>query len=177
MASAPAPEPHDDPNDPLDELVRVHDGLRQAMIAFFQRNRVPDPEEYANEVFLRVLKKLRAGLKIERSVEQFCWRVARFVAQEQYRRRRFDDFPDDASLSPRSVLGLQDIEIGVLLNECMQALSVRDFDFARRYLHEDKEVLARELGTNRAAMAIRFYKIKRHLEEFVRKDASKQTSK
>jgi DNA-directed RNA polymerase specialized sigma24 family protein len=151
-----------------DELLLVHDQLREAMVVFFRRNRVPDPEDLANEVFLRLLQKLRDGLTIERSVGQFCWRVARFVLMEQYRRRRFTELAENTPAPEHSVLGLQDIETGVLLDECMEALSARDFDFVKRYLHENKESLARELKTNPAAMAIRFCKLKKRLEKWVR---------
>jgi hypothetical protein len=53
------------------------------------------------------------------------------------------------------------------MKECMNLLSASDLDFVRRYLHEDKQDLARALGTNSRALATRFCKLKKRLEESI----------
>lgn len=165
---APSAGKRDDESEVREELVEIYDRLRDAMICFFQRYGIPDPEGLANDVFLRVLIKTHKGLKIKRSLEQYCWRVARFVRLEQFRRREFMESSEETPAPEKHVLGLQDVESSVLLNECFAILSDPDCEFVRRYLHEEKRMLARELGTNPAAMAIRFYKLKKRLEEWVR---------
>jgi hypothetical protein len=164
-----APVGPSNPPDPsqsaLEELLQVHDHLRRAMVHFFRRHRLNDPEELAGEVFLRVLGKINKGLAFKHSVDRYCWRVARFVRMEQFRLRKYHELSEDLPMPEKATFGLLGLETGVLMNQCMDLLSASDLDFVQRYLHEDKQELALELGTNPGAMATRFCKLKKRLQE------------
>jgi hypothetical protein len=170
-----APVGQSNPPDPtpgaLEELLLLHDNLRRAMIYFFQRHRLNDPEELAGEVFLRVLGKINKGLKLKHSIDRYCWRVARFVRLEQFRLRKYEELSGDLPVSEKAAFGLLGVETNILMKECMDLLSASDLDFVHRYLHEDKEKLALELGTNPGAMATRFCKLKKRLRESMEIDA------
>jgi DNA-directed RNA polymerase specialized sigma24 family protein len=165
MARVAPSNPPDPPPSALEELLRVHDHLRRAMVHFFRRHRLDDPEELAAEVFVRVLGKIGKGLAFEHSVDRYCWRVARFVRLEQFRLRKGQELSEDLPMPEKATFGLLSLETSVLMRQCLDLLSASDLDFVRRYLHEDKQELARELGTNPGAMATRFCKIKKRLQE------------
>ena len=160
--------PSTDRPDPLEELVRLHDPLRQAMICFFQRRRLEDPEGLAAEVFVRVLRKLRGGLSLECPIERYCWRVARFVCLEQFRQRKTEELTDTLHVENHPLLGLLPVETATLYRECMDLLSDVEIEFVQKYLHADKQLLAAEMSTNAGAMATRFCKLKKRIEESIR---------
>jgi len=150
---------------PLSEdLVRLHYPLRQAMMYFFQRRRLPDPDELADEVFVRVLQKIQNGLQLHCPIEQYCWRVARFVCFEQFRRKKTEELTENLPLGEHTPFGLLPAEASTLYRECLDLLSAAEIEFIQKYLHEDKQLLALELKTNAGAMATRFCKLKKRLE-------------
>lgn len=152
----------------VEELLQIHDRLRRAMVYFFRRHRLNDPEELANEVFLRVLRKINKTGVLQRPLDYYCWRVARFVLLEQARVRKYEELSDEMSRPEKNAGGLTGAETAVLLRECMDLLSGPDLDFVRRYLHENKQDLAYELQSTPAAMATRFCRLKKRLQESLR---------
>lgn len=184
IAPARQPETPDPAPGTIEELLQFHDRLRRAMVYFFRRHRLNDPEELAGEVFLRVIGKISKG-PLRRPLDRYCWRVARFVCLEQFRVRKFEELCAEIEPEPpgNAPLGLLDLEARVLIRESMELLSRPDFEFVQRYLYEDKQALARELDTSTGAMATRFCRLKKRLQELMKIDmntrslAGKKTQK
>lgn len=167
----PAPEERAAPateEDPIAALSQRYDHLRVSLTGYFRRRCLPDAEDAAADVFQRVIVKISRGLNLPCTVEQYCFRVAKYIAFEYFRRRNTEEVPESLPAPERSDLGLFDAEELLLFRECMDTLTKEEAEFIRKYLHEDKQQLALDEGTTPKALAVYFFRLIQRIKKGIR---------
>ena len=150
----------------LAPLAEQYAELRRRLIYVFRRNRCSDPEMLADVTLCRVMHKLLEGVVIEGSLEGYCRGVARHVLQEHWRQPEWVEIPParPASSEP-GFAQLNSVEKGILLEQCMRAVSAGDLGVWRRYHLEDRHALARELEISDNALRIKVHRINKVMVE------------
>jgi RNA polymerase sigma factor (sigma-70 family) len=154
-----------------------YEGLRRRLITFFLSRRGLHAEESADETLDRLGRRLAEGERIH-DLACFAYGVARHVHSEDLRRIRrrrralqalADSAPDPSSVF-ESDAGLE------CIRQCMEELDVEDrrfiveyYDGSGRDLQHARKELAKRLGITPTALRLRSYRLRRMLEESVRK--------
>jgi DNA-directed RNA polymerase specialized sigma24 family protein len=148
------------------EAERKYRVLRGKLAFFFQHNGCTDPEDLADEVFSRVLRRNTEDVDFYSGLSAYCFGAAELILREHRRRPRPEELPAEIP-EPRSAstLGLNRVEQQVLVQQCLQGLPTVDRQILLRYYQEDRASLAKELRTTENGLRIRVFRIKRKLEE------------
>ena len=156
-----------------------YEELRRTLTRFFEWRGAPFAEEYTDEVFNRIARKLSAGVEV-RNIGSYCYEVARLVCLEALKgadskRASFDathhDLPD-----AKVENGAREQEIRLdCLEECLDALPMGSRDLIVEYYQDDKrdrierrKALAARLGLQREALANRAQRLRDKLEQCVK---------
>jgi RNA polymerase sigma factor (sigma-70 family) len=148
------------------EAERKYKALRGKLVFYFQHNGCTDPENLADEVFSRVLRRRNEDVDIYSSLSAYCYGIAEHILREHRRRPKPEELPAEIrEPMPASILGLNRVEQHVLVQQCLQSLPEDERQILFRYYLADRASLARELRMTENALRIRVFRIKRKLEK------------
>jgi DNA-directed RNA polymerase specialized sigma24 family protein len=171
-------------SDPLEAGAR-YEALRSRLIIFFTRRRLDFPEDLADQVLDRVVKRLEENTPIA-SGEAFALGVARHVAQEQAKKpiqyqelneRVFHNIVDDSSTSIEES-GTEEERI-LQLERCLKRLTHQEVALLKRYYLaasgnriEIRRSLAGELLQSPAEIRQRVFLLRRKLRQCIERQAN-----
>ncbi|HEX7316957.1 MAG TPA: hypothetical protein VF297_23850 [Pyrinomonadaceae bacterium] len=156
-----------------------YESLRTRLIKFFEWRDCETPEELADEVFDRVMRKIEAG-ELIRNVEAYAATVAQFVLKEDARSpsRRFQSIEDNPRLENQLATGGADApsetdEVRLAcVDRCLAELSGEQrrlitayYDTDERTMIEARRRLAAAEGVSPNSLRIRVCRLKARLEE------------
>jgi RNA polymerase sigma factor (sigma-70 family) len=148
------------------EAERKYQVLRGKLVFYFRHNGCADPEDPADEVFSRALRRNTEDLDIYSGLSAYCYGIAEYVLREYRRRPKPEELPAEIpEPRPASTLGLNRVEQHVLVQQCLQGLPENERQILLRYYLEDRAGLAKELQITENGLRIRVFRIKRKLEE------------
>jgi DNA-directed RNA polymerase specialized sigma24 family protein len=163
-------------SDPL-RAGEKYEGLRRRLINFFLSRRGQHAEESADETLDRLGRRLAEGERIH-ELGRFAYGVARRVHSEDLRRlrRRRRALQALAGSAPEAGSAFES-DVGVeCIRQCIEELDVEDrrfiveyYDGSGRDLQQGRKELADRLGITPSALRLRSYRLRRLLEESVRK--------
>jgi DNA-directed RNA polymerase specialized sigma24 family protein len=156
----------------LDALLRIlapdrevagskYEELRRRLINLFAWEHCEAPDDLADEVLNRLARKALEGTDIPH-LDRFALGIARFVIQEEGRKRRnrqavLREIQVDGKLTGSDLDGLDAVE------NCLATLQPDRRDLIERYYLEDRKALARELGISMNALRNRALRIREEL--------------
>jgi RNA polymerase sigma factor (sigma-70 family) len=148
------------------EAERKYRALRGKLVFYFQHNGCADPEDLADEVFSRVLRRNAEEVDFYAGLSAYCYGIAEFVLREQRRRPSSEELPAEIpEPRPVSTLGLNRAEQRVLVQQCLQGLPENERRILVRYYLGDRAGLAEELRMTDNGLRIRVFRIKRKLDD------------
>ena len=148
------------------EAERKYRALRGKLVFYFQHNGCADPEDPADEVFSRVLRRSTEDVDFYSGLSAYCFGIAEHILREHRRRPRPEELPAEIpEPGPASTLGLNRVEQHVLVQQCLQRLPENERQILLRYYLEDRASLAKELQLTENGLRIRVFRIKRKVEE------------
>jgi len=140
--------------------------LRAKLVFYFRHNGCADPEDLADEIFSRVLRRNTEDVDFYAGLSAYCFGIAEHILREHRRHPRPEELPADIpEPGVASTLGLNRVEQHVLVQQCLQGLPTNDRQILLRYYQEDCAGLAKELRMTENGLRIRVFRIKRKLEE------------
>ena len=151
--------------DPLRAEQKYHQ-LRSKLVFYFQQNGCLDSQNLADDVFLRVRRRLREGAEAYAGLNAYCYGVAEYVLREERRRPLAQELPEE--LPPRSQgshNALKHPEQVILVQEALILLPIHDRDLFTRYHLDDREALATETGLSANALRVQVCRIRQRLLE------------
>lgn len=170
---------------------RAYLEMRRRLVAYFDRKNCASPDDLADETLSRVSRRLDEEGKIETETPaKYCYTVARYVFLEHLRSGgnnvvAIDNYmggpkslkliaSDDSSAQERE-------EMLNCLDECSAKLDPKDREMILQYYVgeerakiDNRRSLAEKLGVSTNALTIRACRIRRRLEECVRKCAAQK---
>lgn len=141
--------------------------LRDKLVSYSLHNGCADPEDLADEVFSRVLRRSSEDVDFCRCValSAFCYGIANHILQEHRRRPRPEELQAWApEPKPTSTLGLNRVEQHVLVQQCLQCLPENERQILLRYYAEDRAGLAKELRMTEEYLRVYVFRIKSKLK-------------
>ena len=177
------PEPRDD----FDHLLRwlspdreqagtIYEQIRGNLFDYFRRREVVDPLTMADEVIVRVTKKVgTVAPGYVGNPAAYFFGVARLVLLES--RRKPPETELHANIQPTTEIALEDYKEGLLqgLNDCWRLLSPREQRILYCYcvenppvrLAEARNQLAQELGIAISALRLITHRLKRKVKRCI----------
>lgn len=155
-----------------------YERLRTRLAKFFEWRDREHPEELADVVFDRVMKKLALGEQVQ-NIEAYAITVAQFVLKEDYRERtRQDRSIDEEPLAGSFVTPQIDPDPDArmdCLEKCLKEFSLDNRELVVAYYDTDERTmiaarkrLAGSLGVSLNTLRIRVCRLKTKLEECAR---------
>ena len=144
--------------------------LRKQLVRFLSAKGAADPDELASETFVRVLQKVKNGLKIL-NLDAYAYRVAQNVLQEDFRHRvRHHPLePDQLHAADRAS---PNIELLQCLEHCKRTcLARRDVRFIEAYYSGtkvDRQKLALKADLTENALRLKAFKIRKRSKTVLR---------
>jgi len=133
--------------------------LFKRLVKFFEWRKCSPADDFAQETLKRGLARVAAGVDVYTAdPSHYFIGIARFVAMEAWKGTRFDS---DENLDDR-VSGFntaEQIEAGVLLEQCLATLELTERTLLMRYHTGDREALRLELGIEENALRVRVHRI------------------
>jgi len=140
--------------------------LRSKLIFYFQQNGCSDPQNLADEVFLRALRRSSEGAEFYSGVNAFCYGIAQNVLREERRRPRHEELPEELPpAEPHLGPGLSRAEQAVFAHEFLNKLPPDEIDILVRYHLEDRAQLAHQLNVSPNGLRIRVCRITQKVRE------------
>lgn len=143
-----------------------YEDLRRRLVDMFAWERCEAPDELADEVLNRLARKVMERTEIPH-LERFALGIARFVAQEERRKKRhretalreiqLEGAPDDSKIDGWNAL-----------ESCLSRLPPDRRELIQRYYAEDRTSLARSLGISTNALRNRAMRIREELFDCAR---------
>ncbi len=145
---------------------RKYQTLRSKLVFYFRHNCCKDPENLADEVIHRAIRRLGEGVAAHSGITAYCYGVAEFVLREERRRPHPQELPEELPQdNPSSPLRLNRSEQGILVDEFLRELSPVDRDLFCRYHLGDRDRLAETEQLSPNGLRIRIFRIKKKLLE------------
>jgi DNA-directed RNA polymerase specialized sigma24 family protein len=145
---------------------RMYLTLRAKLVFYFQQNGCADPQNLADEVFVRILRKFSEGAEAHAGIKAYCYGVAANVLREERRRPVPKELPDEVPLKDAHAPGaLNRAEQAILVREFLSELPQEDRSLFVRYHSDDRLELSRELKTSQNGLRIRACRIRQRLKE------------
>lgn len=139
--------------------------LRAKLIFYFEVHGRDEAPDLADEVVVRVLRKLNEGIQIDAGgVAKYCFGVARNVLQEARKSRRGMPLEEVPMPQATSLWGLTEVELLILQQQILELLPLQDRDLLLRYYLEDRRKLASDLNLTPNALRIRVYRVLEQLK-------------
>jgi DNA-directed RNA polymerase specialized sigma24 family protein len=140
------------PNDAERKLTQ----LRTSIILYFRSRGCLDPEDLADEVIYRAIRRLRQGVDCSAGLKAYCRGIAKFVLIEERRRVRADLLSENVNLAERPApQKLSDSEKAILVKDCLKFLSREEAKLLSVYYWQDRKELAASLGVTANCLRIR----------------------
>ncbi len=148
------------------EAERKYRVLRDKLVFYFRHNGCCEPEDLADEVFSRVLRRNAEEVDFYAGLSAYCYGIAEHILREHRRRPRPEELPAEIpEPGAAPILGLNRVEQRVLLQEYLQRLPENERLTILRYYLEDRASLAKELHLTENGLRIRVCRIKRKVEK------------
>lgn len=153
-----------------------YEQIRRNLLDYFRRRDVPDPLTLADEVILRVTRKVDEVAKgFVGDPSAYFLAVARRVLAESWRRPVEMDLSEDISVFPNSDAGERKELMLQSLEQCWARLSPSQQDILFRYcvetpplkLAQSRELLAREINLSLNALRVMAYRLKRRVKDCI----------
>ena len=159
----------------------AHEDLRKKLIAYFEHNHFPDPDELAEEALDRIAK--RPDVQSLQNIVEFAFGVARNLRKESLRKASQRAEVPDMELIEDTSRGNGSLEDAVInrlsearklqcFQKSMQNLSAEERAMVRRYypaengdLEAQRLNLAADLGISVGTLRTRMARIKERLQE------------
>jgi DNA-directed RNA polymerase specialized sigma24 family protein len=152
--------------------------LRQRIVFYLRHHLAPDPEDGADEVLARVLRKLDEGAMVTTGLPNYCFGVARNVARERSQQRiGLELTPDTSACQPAAPRALTAGEQGVLIGQFLGMLTADERNLLLAYFQEDRVALAARLSISPNNLRIRIYKILQFLRSRLQDPGMSKTEK
>jgi RNA polymerase sigma factor (sigma-70 family) len=146
--------------------------LRARLIKYFEWRHADGAEDLADEVLFRSFRRLKDGVTVKTSIEQYVYGVARLVYMETRRVQRHDVVPVDEDLPLyASERTHESIEAAITVGQLQSMLSEEDFLLLKRYYVADSRELAAELGVPPGVVRVRVHRIIEKLRRRMREQA------
>jgi RNA polymerase sigma factor (sigma-70 family) len=140
--------------------------LRSKLIFYFRQNGAADPENLADEVFFRALRRISEGAETYAGINAYCYGVADFVLREQRRRPRPEQLPDEPAIKqPSARNSLRGPEQQILIRECFGQMTESERLLFQRYHLDDRDELARDMNVTPNGLRVRICRIRQKLRE------------
>jgi DNA-directed RNA polymerase specialized sigma24 family protein len=144
---------------------REYDRLRFKLIRYFAWNRARCPDDFADETFFRVWRRVSQGAEIHSAnPDSYFYGVAANILKEE--RGLPAELPIPETTTDRrlsSCGGLDRLESKLRLEELLRDLPPKDRTLLLRYYTEDPQPLAREHGITLELLRLWIHRIKREL--------------
>ena len=152
--------------------------LYQKLVRYFGWNRTVDPEDLAQEAFLRGLRRLRQGQEItSENPENYFFGIARNLVRESWRILREEQFACHASEpDPCLFRALNRMEQLVFLKECLHGLAQDDLEMILAYLGGHGDEWAREAGMRPSTLRSRVHRARKRLQHLAGSKCPEPTS-
>lgn len=142
--------------------------LLRRLIKFFEWRRCEWPEDLADEVLLRGMKRLQEGVTLTATPVQYFFGVAKHVVLESRRPAKIDRIIERYAEAPDDVPGgdsLGAIEAKICLRQILSKLSPEDRELLMRYHLGNRKELQEELGVTRGALRVRICRLHKQIRE------------
>ena len=176
-------------NNDQDSGGHKYEEIRRKLISYFDRRGCKFPEDLADETLNRVAQKLdEQGSITNVTPAQFCYIKAKQVLHEYWRRPEekvialedlpVNDQPDHRTLLPTDPNDERDEQEKWMecLEGCLQKLKPQDHELIIKYYYGEERVkidnrqkLAEELGISSKTLVVRALRIRKRLEDCVKK--------
>jgi DNA-directed RNA polymerase specialized sigma24 family protein len=157
-----------------------YETLRRVLLRYFEWRGVVFPEEHADEVFNRVIRKLSEGVEIK-NAGGYCHEVARLIFLEssrgiEGRQQSLDSVAQQPAPENHTSDEIDERETRLdCLEECLRAIPAESarlileyYDYDERGQIEKRREMAARLGLRREALANRAQRVRDKLEDCVR---------
>jgi RNA polymerase sigma factor (sigma-70 family) len=135
--------------------------LRQKLVYFFRTRGHDSPEDLANEVFARLMRRVSEGYDLHGNITAYCFGLARNISRESYlQRREFESMAYAVALETTEDAALQKI----MMEEALSRLSPVDRDLLLAYT-ADPQAASKTAGLSANALRVRVFKIRQKLRE------------
>lgn len=143
-----------------------YEALIPRLRKFFAWRRCASPEDLAQEVLVRGLRRLSEGIEIQPNPAHYFFGIARLVLHEERRRsaREPGALPDDA-VATDGVIG--PTEDRILLSQVLGRLAPDDRRLLERYHLGNRDALRRELQLSAEALRVRVHRLHRRIQAAV----------
>jgi DNA-directed RNA polymerase specialized sigma24 family protein len=164
-----------------------YEDLRRTLIKFFEWRGTPFPEEYADETFNRVARRLDEGVEIK-NLGGYCYEVARLVCLEvgkgsDGKREPLEANTQSAAVADDAESAVERERLLDCLERCLNRLPDESRALIVEYYRDDKRdrierrrSLAEALGLRREALANRAQRLRDKLERCVTRCAGEKTA-
>ena len=144
------------------EAERQYRMLRSKLVFYFAQKRVPQPEDLADEVMVRVLSQIAGGANIHVPLASYCLGVARNVLLEYWRKPSPQELcePEPEHSTPH---GLHAVERTILVEECLRPVPAEERSVLLEYYSGDRIALAAALAISQNALRIRAHRTKERI--------------
>lgn len=167
-----------DPNDEVAAQRRLN-LFRRKLVNHFTWRGYADPEELAQEVITRTIRRLdeAGGTLTLEDPERFMWGVARHVRQEAERTRLRAKGEDVIEDHANSLATERDLVSEIFVKEALAQLSAADVELLQDYTFGDsntRKELAERLGKTVEALRVQVFQIRKRMRDWVQnKDAKR----
>ncbi len=152
--------------------------LRSKLVFFFRHNRCPDPENMADEVFVRTLRRIDEGVKPESGIAAYCYGVANLLILEERRGVHPQSLPEDLPQKHHPApADLNHPERSVFLDELLGGLSEDEKRLFARYYLDDRAELAKSERMTPNSLRIRVFRIRQKMQEQKRPGSQQPAAK
>src|SRR5260370_26698209 len=152
-----------------------YEDLRRTLTRFFEWRTAPFPDEYTDETFNRVARKLGEGVEI-RNIGGYCYQVARLVFLESTKghdskRASLESIRLQAAANSADDFAETELRL-VCLEDCLRGLPSDRAELIREYYRYEKRAqidrrraLAERFGLRRDALANRVQGLRDNLQQ------------
>jgi RNA polymerase sigma factor (sigma-70 family) len=153
-----------------------YEDLRRVLTRYFEWRDLPFADDYVDETFNRVMKKLGDGVEV-RSLTSYCHEVARLIFLETTRTLKPSRDSVEEQIAARDqTLEVEEKESNLqCLEQCLEALPAESarlileyYDYDERNQIERRREMAARLGVRRAALGNRAQRVRDKLEACVK---------
>lgn len=143
--------------------------LFKRLVKFFEWRKCSPADDLAQETLKRGLARVASGVDVYTAdPSHYFIGIARFVAMETWNGTRFDS-DDKLDDQPSGFNTAEQVEAGILLEQCLARLDAAERTLLVRYHTGDREALRRELGVEPGALRVRVHRIVQKVNRATRK--------
>jgi DNA-directed RNA polymerase specialized sigma24 family protein len=143
-------------------------GLRRELQRYMEWRGCRDPENLAQEVLVRGVRRISEGIDIfAANPRGYFFGIARLVVMEERKARKDEQIDVERwANEPSRSREHEGADARMILDKLLGCLSPRDRDLITDYHTEDRDALSRKLGITKEVLRVRVHRIRQRLEEF-----------